>query len=154
VFLLIARWRHLVVYFALYAGLFSTCWALMQLLSAQFLYWWRDLTSVPEQRVTRGHSRCHFGFLWLRNTSVAGSIGRYPPALPRSALEFMHHAHSYQKQPPGEAPANIRRVVGLVIPVATRISQRRTFLGTGCASGPKSRLGALFAILLGRTQRE
>jgi len=57
--------------------------------------------------------------------------------------------------PPGEAPANIRQEwVGLVIPVPRRVSHRRTFLGTGVLSGPKSRLGALFAILLGRTQRE
>ena len=40
--LLVERWRHLVFYFAVYAGLFLTCWALMQLAPAQFLYWWRD----------------------------------------------------------------------------------------------------------------
>ena len=40
--LLVERWRRLVFYFAMYAGLFLICWALMQLAPAQFLYWWRD----------------------------------------------------------------------------------------------------------------
>jgi hypothetical protein len=40
--LLVERWRRLVFYFAVYAGLFLTCWALMQLAPTQFLYWWRD----------------------------------------------------------------------------------------------------------------
>jgi hypothetical protein len=40
--LLVERWRHLVFYFAVYAGLFLTCWALMQLAPTQFLYWWSD----------------------------------------------------------------------------------------------------------------
>jgi hypothetical protein len=57
--------------------------------------------------------------------------------------------------PPGEAPASIRQAwVGMVIPVPPRVSRRRAFLGAGVLSGPKSRLGALFAILLGRTNRE
>jgi len=56
--------------------------------------------------------------------------------------------------PPGEAPESIRRAwIGLVIPVPPRVSKRRTFLGAGVLSGPKNRLGALLAILLGRTHR-
>ena len=56
--------------------------------------------------------------------------------------------------PPGEAPETIRQAwIGIVIPVPPRVSRRRTFLGTGVLSGPKNRLGALLAILLGRTHR-
>ena len=56
--------------------------------------------------------------------------------------------------PHGEAPETIRQTwIGIVIPVPPRVSRRRTFLGTGVLSGPKNRLGALLAILLGRTRR-
>jgi len=56
--------------------------------------------------------------------------------------------------PPGEAPEHIRQAwVGLVIPVPPRVVQRRSFLGFGVLSGPKSRMGALLALLFGRAER-
>ena len=57
--------------------------------------------------------------------------------------------------PPGEAPEHIRQAwVGLVIPVPPRVTERRNFLGFGVLSGPKNRLGALLALLLGRAKRK
>ncbi len=56
--------------------------------------------------------------------------------------------------PPGEAPEDIRQAwIGLEIPIPPRFAGRRRGFGVGVVSGPKSRLGALFAILLGRRQR-
>ena len=40
--LLVARWRPLVRYFALYALLYLVCWGLMLLAPASFLNWWWD----------------------------------------------------------------------------------------------------------------
>jgi hypothetical protein len=57
--------------------------------------------------------------------------------------------------PPGEAPEHVRQAwIGLEIPVPPRFTGRRRGFGVGVLSGPKSRLGALFAILFGRAQRE
>ena len=56
--------------------------------------------------------------------------------------------------PPGEAPEHVRQAwIGLEIPVPPRFAGRRLGFGVGVLSGPKSRLGALFAILFGRAQR-
>lgn len=56
--------------------------------------------------------------------------------------------------PPGEAPEHIRQAwIGLEIPVPPRYAgPRRAFVG-GVLSSPKSKLGALFAILSGRARR-
>jgi hypothetical protein len=60
-----------------------------------------------------------------------------------------------KSMPPGEAPEHVRRAwVGLEIPVPPRAAGRRSFRGVGVLSGPKSRLGALLAVLFGRTERE
>src|SRR3954470_18176769 len=57
--------------------------------------------------------------------------------------------------PPGEAPEHVRQAwIGLEIPVPPRFAGCRRCLGFGVLSGPKSRLGTLFAILFGRAQRE
>ncbi len=57
--------------------------------------------------------------------------------------------------PPDEAPEHIRQAwIGLVIPVPPRFASRRRAFGVGVLSGPKSRLGALLAILFGRAKRE
>lgn len=56
--------------------------------------------------------------------------------------------------PPGEAPEDVRQAwIGLVIPVPPRFTGRRTGFATGVLSGPKSRLGALLAIVFGRARR-
>jgi hypothetical protein len=57
--------------------------------------------------------------------------------------------------PPGEAPGHIRQAwVGLEIPVPARFAGRCRGFQVGVLSGPKSRIGALFAIFFGRAQRE
>jgi len=40
--LVVRRWRHFILYFALYTLLFFVCWGLMQFAPEPFLYWWRD----------------------------------------------------------------------------------------------------------------
>ena len=40
--LFVPRWRHLVVYFVLYALAFAVCIGLMQLAPEPYLYWWLD----------------------------------------------------------------------------------------------------------------
>jgi len=55
--------------------------------------------------------------------------------------------------PSGEAPEHIRQAwIGVVIPVPPRLTERRNFLGFGVLSGPKSRLGAVLFLLLGRAR--
>jgi hypothetical protein len=57
--------------------------------------------------------------------------------------------------PPGEAPEHIRQAwIGLEIPVPPRFTGRRRAFGVGVLSGPKGWLGRLFAVWLGRAQRE
>mgnify|MGYP000966107086 CR=1 FL=1 len=57
--------------------------------------------------------------------------------------------------PPGEAPEHVRQAwIGLEIPVPPRFAARRRGFGVGVLSGPRSRIGALFAILSGRAHRE
>lgn len=57
--------------------------------------------------------------------------------------------------PPGEAPEHVRQAwIGLEIPVPPRFAGRRRGYGVGVLSGPKSRFGALLAMLFGRAQRE
>ena len=54
--------------------------------------------------------------------------------------------------PPGEAPEHIRRAwVGLIIPLPHgRSAKRRTILGHGVLTGPKSLLGNVWALLTRR----
>jgi len=56
--------------------------------------------------------------------------------------------------PPGEAPEHIRQSwIGVVIPVPPRFIGRRSGVGFGVLSGPKSRLIARFAALIGFGRR-
>jgi hypothetical protein len=57
--------------------------------------------------------------------------------------------------PPGEAPENIRQAwVGLEIPVPARFAGPYQGFGFGVLSGPKTRFGALLALLFGRARRK
>jgi hypothetical protein len=55
--------------------------------------------------------------------------------------------------PPGEAPEDVRKAwVGLVLPLAVSGAQTRQTVGV--LSRPKTFLGLLLALLLGRTERQ
>lgn len=57
--------------------------------------------------------------------------------------------------PPGEAPEYIRKAwIGLEIPIPPQFEGRRRGLGFGVLSGPKTKLGSLFSMLLGQAKRE
>ena len=59
-----------------------------------------------------------------------------------------------KSMPPGEALEQVRQAwVGLVIPVPPRVAGCQNFLGFGVLSGPKTRLGGLLGLLLGRAKR-
>jgi hypothetical protein len=56
--------------------------------------------------------------------------------------------------PPGEAPEPIRQAwVGLTLPVSNRYPGRRAFLVFGVLSGPRTFLGTMLALILGRAER-
>lgn len=40
--LLVRPWRHITIYFAIYAAFYALCWGLMLLAPAPFLNWWWD----------------------------------------------------------------------------------------------------------------
>ena len=57
--------------------------------------------------------------------------------------------------PPGEAPEHVRKAwIGLVLPVPDRFAGSRETLGFGVLSAPRTFVGALIALCLGRAKRE
>jgi len=78
-----------------------------------------------------------------------------PYAAPRSPVDAAsRRSVRIVGTPTGDAPEPIRRAwVGLALPLSPRCQGRREFRAAGVLTGPKGRLGAWLALLMGRSPR-